>query len=133
MKRLWMAGKCVIGLAMVAVFVGIAAPSYAIEEFFKEFQAYYTKPHTRKRNEIALNRAIEQAKCTICHLNDDKHKLTPYGTAIAVRINKFDKGKKKKIQEAFEKAALMHSDSYDRKSPTFGQQLKRGKLPEGPQ
>lgn len=121
-----------IGLTVAVAIAWTAAPAHAIEQFFIEFQAKYSKPNSRKRNEVALTHAIEEAKCTICHPNDDKHKLTSYGTAVAGLINKFDKDKKKKIQETFEKVSTMHSDSYDRKSPTFGEQIKKGKIPEGP-
>jgi hypothetical protein len=123
------------GLFVLAAAVAVgwtATPAYAVEEFYKEFAAKYSKPKSKNRNEVALSRAIEQAKCTICHPNDDKHKLTSYGTAVAVLINKYDKDKKKKIQETFDKVANRRSDSYDPKSATFGEQIKQGKIPEGP-
>jgi hypothetical protein len=119
---------------LTALVVGAwtAAPAPAIEQFYNEFKAKYSKPKNKNRNEVLLSRAIEQAKCTICHLNDDKHKLTSYGTAVALLINRFDKSNKKKILETFDKVANKNSDSYDRNSITFGEQIKQGKIPEGP-
>ena len=124
--------RILIVLTALVVGAWTAAPAPAIEEFYNEFKAKYSKPKSKNRKELALSHAIEQAKCTICHPNDDKHKLTSYGTSVALLINKFDKGKKQKIQETFDKVANKNSDSYDRNSITFGEQIKQGKIPEGP-
>ena len=132
MKRLVVRGS-LVGLMAIVAIAWTTTPAYAIKEFFAEFESRYVKHNSRKRVDVALAKAVDEAKCTICHPGDDKHKLTAYGTEIAKLVNKFDKEKKKKIQDALERAATMHSDSYNSKSPTFGTQLRQGKLPEGPE
>ena len=102
--------------AGVAAALGIAAvapPAFAIKPFYAELEAKYVKPDSKEDNDIALMIAFNQAGCTICHPGDDKHKLTRYAGQLAWRINKFDQGNKKKIQEAFDEVGAMRSDPYD--------------------
>lgn len=110
----------------------IAPPAYAVKEFLAELEAKYVNRTSRKRNDVLLSIAFEQAKCTICHPGDDKHKFTRYAGLIAWRVNKFDKDKKKKIQEALEEVGNLRSDPHDEKSPTFNALFKQGRLPPGP-
>jgi len=119
----------------VAVFVAIAAvapPAYAVKEFLAELEAKYVKRNSKKRNDVLLTVAFEQARCTICHPGDNKHKLTEYGGLVAWRINKFDKANKKKIQQAFDEVGAIRSDSRNAKSPTYRQLFLQGKLPPNP-
>ncbi len=120
-------------MIVLMVAIGVAAvppPAHAVKEFFAEFDAYYVRRNSRKRNDVALAKAVEKAKCTICHPGDDKHKLTAYGAQIAQIINHFDKANKKKIHAAFKEVAEMRSDRHDKKSPTFGVLIKQGKIPQ---
>ena len=110
----------------------IAPPAYAVKEFFAELEAKYVNRNSRKRNDVLLSIAFDQAQCTICHPGDDKHKLSRYAGLIAWRVNKFDKDKKKKIQEAFEEVGNLRSDPHDEKSPTFNAIFKQGRLPPQP-
>jgi len=110
-----------------------AAPSAcAVEEFFAELQAKYVKQDSKNDNDVALVIAFEQARCTICHPGDDTHTLSPYGSKLSLRVNKSDKGKKKKIQEAFKEVGALRSDPYDPKSPTYDELFRRGELPPAP-
>jgi hypothetical protein len=121
--------------AGIAVSIGLAAvpPSaYGVKEFYVELQKKYVKPNSKKRNDVALSIAFEQAQCTICHPGDDKHKLSQYGGIVAVRINKFDKDNKKKIQETFEEVSKFRPNFQDPKSPTYGDYFKQGRLPPPP-
>jgi hypothetical protein len=129
MKRS-LARATAIGLLVLLGMAMTPPPARAVKEFFAEFEAKYAKRNTRKRNEIALTKAIDQAKCTICHPNNNKHKLTSYGSEVAKRINQYDKQNKKKIQEALENVSKLPNDSYDPKSPKFGAIFKQGKLPK---
>lgn len=109
-----------------------APPAYAVKEFFTELEAKYVNRNSRKRNDVLLSIAFEQAQCTICHPGDDKHKLSRYAGLIAWRVNKFDKDKKKKIQEALEEVGKLQSDPHDPKSPTYNALFKQGRLPPPP-
>jgi len=113
-------------------FVGAASPAYAIKQFYAGLQAKYVKPDSKEPNDIALDIAIEQARCTICHPGDDKHRLTRYGGLLASRISKFDKGNKKKVREALEEVGTLRSDPYDAKSPTYNELFRQGRLPPNP-
>jgi hypothetical protein len=118
-----------VGVVAVVVVAAVGSPAYAVKEFFVELEAKYVKPNSKKRPDLTLRAAIEQASCTICHPGDDKHKLSEYGGKVAYRINKFDKNNKKKIQAAFEEVGGLRSDAYDAKSPTYNQLFRQGKLP----
>jgi hypothetical protein len=110
----------------------IAPPALAIKPFYAEWETKYVRPDSKEDNDIALMIAFNQAGCTICHPGDDKHKLTRYGGQLAWRINKFDKGNKKLIQEAFDEVGALRSNPYDPKSPTYNELFRQGKLPPNP-
>lgn len=131
-----MRSSLVHGVAVaVAAVLGLAAgasPAYAIKPFYQELRTKYVKPDSKEQNDLALTIAFEQAACTICHPGDNKHKLTPYGGQVAWRINKFDKGNKKKIQGAFDEVGALRSDPRDTRSPTYSELFRQGKLPPAP-
>ena len=118
----------VMAAAMVGI-VGAGRPAYAIKEFYKELEAKYVKRDSKKETDIDLLIAFEQAQCTICHPRDNKQQLTPYGGQVGWRINKFDKGNKKKIQAALKELEDLRSDSRNPKSPTYGELFRQGRLP----
>jgi hypothetical protein len=120
------------GVMAVLGVAAVAPPAFAIKPFYVELEAKYVRPDSKEQNDIALMIAFDQAGCTICHPGDDTHKLTRYGGQLAWRINKFDKGNKKKIQEAFDEVGALRSDPYDAKSPTYGELFRQGKLPPNP-
>jgi hypothetical protein len=125
----------VAGIIGAVVVVGTSlrtTPAHAIKEFEAEFEARYLNRQSRKRLDVALVRAVDQAKCSICHPGNDKHKFTAYGAAVALNVNRYDKGKKDSVREAFDQAGARRSDPQNPKSPTFGTMIKRGKLPVAP-
>jgi len=116
-------------MAGILVFAVVASPVQAIKPFYAQLEAKYVKPDSKESSEIALMIVIQQAGCTICHPGDDKHKLSRYGGQLAMRISKFDKGDKEKIQKALDEVGALRSDPYDPKSPTFSELFRQGKLP----
>jgi hypothetical protein len=125
-------GGVVVGL-LVAVGASLVPPrAQAIEEFRDEFEAVFVNRRSRKRADVAFARAVVQAKCTICHPGDDKHKLNSFGAQVGQVVNKNDKNKTDRIRQALERAATISSDPYTPKSPTFGQQMRKGELPNSP-
>jgi len=120
------------GLLSLLAFALATPPAYAVKEFFNEFEAYYVKRNSKRRNDVVFANAVEQAKCTICHPGDDKHKLTGYGSQVAQIVNRGDKNDKKRIRAAFDEVSRMASDRYNKRSPTFGSMIKLGKIPAEP-
>ncbi len=132
MVRLWVVRGIAAGVAVVLGLATIAPPVDAVEEFYAELEAKYVKPESKNQNDVVLTIAFEQARCTICHPGDDKHRLTAYGGQVAWRINKYDKENREKIQKALEQVAALRSDPRDPKSPTYGELFREGRLPPSP-
>jgi len=121
----------VAGLSLAALLglAAIASPALAVEEFFEGFKAKYVKPKSEKEGDVLLVAAVEQARCSICHPGEDTHRLTSYGSLVNWRINKYDKDKKKKIQEALKEVGALKVNSKDPKSPTYEELFREGQLP----
>lgn len=130
--RLMAACQIAAGLAALLGLAAVTSPAYAIKQFYGELQAKYVRPDSKEPNDIALDIAFDQSRCTICHPGDVKSRLTRYGGLLALRIGKFDKENKKKIREAFDEVGGLRSDPYDAKSPTFSELFRQGKLPPNP-
>ena len=122
----------VAGISAVLGLAAIAPPAYAVKAFYAELEKKYVKPKSTNQNDVALAIAFDQARCTICHPRDDKHALTQYGGHVSGRLSKYDKGDKKKIQEALEQVGGLRSDFQDPKSPTYNELFRQGKLPPIP-
>lgn len=130
--RFWKIHGIVACLAVLGSLAAGVRPVQAIEAFYTALEAKYVKPESQKESDVLLAIAFDQARCTICHPGDDKHRLTPYGGHLAWRINKFDKGNRKKIQEALEQVEKLRSDPGNPKSPTYGDLFRQGRLPPSP-
>jgi hypothetical protein len=125
--------RAIVVGAAAALCISVAAPpAYAIEQFYAQLEVKYVKWNSKKPNDVVLAAAFEQARCTICHPGDDKHKLTQYGGILAWRINKFDKTNKKKIQAALEEVGAIRTDPHNPKSPTYNEIFREGRLPPNP-
>lgn len=111
--------------------LGLGADSaFAIAPFQVEFYKLYLTDHPDKE---FVAYAKKEAKCNICHQGK---KPGPHHNAYGEHLEelldaKTDKKDKKKIQEALEKVAKMHSDPNDDKSPTYGELIAKSKLPGG--
>ena len=121
--------------ALILSFVIMAAgaeQALAIAQFQAAFIKEYINTHPDKEFQKYVK---TKAKCHICH----QGKVTPknvhhnaYGKHLVDLLDpKEDKKDLKKIKEAFDKVAKMHSDPEDEKSPTYGDLIKEGKLPGG--
>lgn len=121
-RRVWIA---VASLVLVGLF---SMESPAIIQFHREFLATYVD---KNENEEFV-KAAKEARCHICHVGRKRTNRNVYGQQLSELVDKTkDKANKKKIQEALAKVAKMHSDPQDEKSPTFGDLIKKGKLPGG--
>jgi hypothetical protein len=114
------------------IVAGGAKQALAIAQFQAQFIKAYVNEHPDKEFQKYVK---TKAKCHICH----QGKVTPknvhhnaYGKHLVELLDaKEDKKDVKKMLEAFEKVAKMHSDPKDEKSPTYGDLIKESKLPGG--
>lgn len=127
MKRVcsWLlCGSIVLGVALANI-----NSARAIAPFKKEFDNMYVKPDGTDA-EKSLATAAAAAKCDICHVGENKKKRNAYGDALDKLLDKKTDAKDvKKIQDSLKAVEAEHSDPKDPKSPTFGEQIKAGKLP----
>ena len=121
--------KCVMmvcGLVVFGLLVGaITRPASAVPNFKKAFDEAYAPAGS------PLAKASETAKCNICHVGEKKKEKNEYGNALGQLIKKADKDAKEKIMKALKDVEDKHSNPKDPKSPTFGENIKAGKLPIG--
>jgi hypothetical protein len=124
--------KFAMSLLAAAFVVGLTYnTAHAIPPFKKEFDELYVK--TSK--DEAFVAASKKANCLICHGKnaegkEDKKVRNAYGKALSKLLTKKDKDDTAKIKSALETVAKEKSNPEDPKSPTFGELLSQGKLPE---
>ena len=70
----------------------------------------------------------ESSSCNVCHVGANKKKRNDYGAAFQKVLKK--NGGQPAIVEALDKVAKQHSKPKDDKSPTFGELIEEGKLPD---
>jgi hypothetical protein len=107
-------------------------PVFAIAQFQAAFIKEYINEHPDKDFQKYVK---TKARCNICHQGKVSAKNVhhnAYGKPL-VELLDAEKDKKdvKKIKEALDKVAKMHSDPKDEKSPTFGDLIKKSQLPGG--
>jgi cytochrome c2 len=107
-------------------------PAKAIKAFKDQFEAKYVKKETKDAKEKAFAEAVAKAKCNVCHEGKKKSDRNAYGKELAKLLDKkADKDNIEKIKKSLEKVAKAKVDPKDKKSPTFGELIKEGKLPGG--
>lgn len=116
---------------VVAVLVLLAVPAIALPPFNIQWKAKYVDG---SKNE-AFVKAVDEAKCNVCHDPASKSKKdhNVYGKAVKKFLTKADYNKvkgdeavaKKYILEALQKAEAEKAAD----GKTYGEKLKEGKLP----
>ena len=134
--------KLILMLIVTVLMTGnFARPGFAFPQFQKEFVKLYVsdseaaKKLTGEDEEPSFAELAtgKKTKCFSCHQGKkSKKNRNSYGAALGKLIGKKDKKDTKKIVEALEKVAKMHTDAKDDKSPTYADLIKAGKLPGGP-
>jgi len=112
---------------------GFTRPALGVLQFQKEFLRLYNIDRKQeKKSDYA--KAVLKAKCFVCHQGKKtKKNHNPYGNELKKLLDaKKDKKNPEKIAAAIEKVAELHTDPKDKKSPTYGELIKAGKLPGGP-
>ena len=138
--------KLILILCGSALAMGILVqPGYAIPQFHKEFVKLYLGDSEKKpageakpAEEGATTDDLEEiatgskTKCFVCHQGKKRKNQNSYGKELAKLLDKKkDKKDVKKIIEALETVAKIHTDPKDKKSPTYGDLIKAGKSPGG--
>ena len=112
-------------LAVALVFGSNPQPVSAVPNFKKAFDAMYVQ------KDSPLAKAVETAKCNICHEGESKKKKNAYGMAVGTLLKKSDKDNADKINAALKSVEGTKVDTKNATSPTFGDNIKAGKLPAG--
>ncbi len=120
-----------LSLAVAGLVATIMTPARAFPPFFKEFQAKYVKADSKDEKDIAFAKAVDGAKCAVCHAGPNKKVRNDYGKQVAKLLNKGDQKNATKIQESLDKVAAIKSNAKDPKAPTYGDKIAGGKLPSG--
>jgi ABC-type Na+ efflux pump permease subunit len=97
-------------------------------QYLKAFNTKYLKPEG-SADEKAFAAEVKEAKCAVCHEGTSKKNRNAYGKELAKLLIPPNEKDPAKIDEALDKAAEMHVDANDPKSPTFADLIKQGKLP----
>jgi hypothetical protein len=106
--------------------------AYAILPFSKEFTGKYVKEDSKEKKDQEFAKLVAETKCNVCHMGKSKKDRNPYGVELSKLLDKkADKDNKDKIKSALAKVEKLPVDPKDKKSPTFGQLIKEGKLPGG--
>ena len=117
--------------ALASLCVGVR-PAAALATF----QAAFIKEYINNHKDPEFAKFVKtKAKCNICH----RGKATPknvwhnaYGKELVKLLDpKKDARNQKKVLEALQKVATIHTDPKDEKSPTYGELIAEGKLPGG--
>ena len=104
----------------------------AILGFKKQFEKLYINEKTNK--DYAKTIKSNKTGCFVCHQGKkSKKNLNPYGVHLGKLLDKKkDAKEKEKIVAAIKKVEKYRSNPKDKKSPTYGELIKKNKLPGGP-
>jgi hypothetical protein len=141
-----------IGLSVLVVLVGVWALMTGPAEAQPTFKPFFDEKYFPKEGDTAMKKAHTMSSCNFCHIggatNEERKNRNAYGQALAKRLNAKDamdlsfasklktpdvyKKAQDKIRKALDAVEKEPSDPKDKKSPTFGDLLKEGKLPKSP-
>ena len=120
MKKRWivLSGSVV---AVALLFGSSPQPASARKEYKEAFGTMYANS--------ALAKAGAKIDCTVCHVGESKKNRNAYGLALSKLLSKEKNADK--ISAALKQVEDVKSDPRNPKSPTFGDNIKAGKLPAG--
>ena len=123
---------CCAAVVPVLVLALAVQPAYAVKAFSDQFKAKYVKEDSKDKADQDFAKLVDEAKCNVCHMGKSKKDRNPYGVELAKLLDKKeDKDNKEKIQGVLAKVEKLPVNPKDKKSPTFGDLIKEGKLPGG--
>ena len=121
-------GMVVVAISLLGLVESLAN---AMKPFRDEFVAKYVKLDGTDAKEKTFAKAVQTAKCNVCHQGKSKKERNVYGRALNKFLSEGDAKNKEKIRVALDKTAELRSNPADPKSPTFGELIEAGKLPGG--
>lgn len=99
----------------------------AVPQFMKQFQVIYIAEDNSDPAVLEFAKAVETAKCNICHKGKSKKDRNPYGEELSKLLDKKDDAKNDpKIQEALKSVEDKKADGAEL---TYGELIKQGALP----
>lgn len=123
---------CCTAAFLALVLAAAVPPAHAIKPFSDEFMVKYVKKDSQEKQDQDFAKLVAEAKCNVCHMGKTKKDRNPYGVELAKLLDKSaDKENREKIQSVLDKVEKLPCNPDDKKSPTFGDLIKAGKLPGG--
>jgi hypothetical protein len=121
--------KSALILSLVAATLVGARTAIGVQQFQNVFMEEYIAKHKDKEFADFVKTKV---KCFLCHQGKNRKNRNAYGQQLAELLDrKKDVRNVPKIKAALEKAAKMHSDPKNDKSPTFGELIASSQLPGG--
>lgn len=118
-----------VGVSTVAIIVGICAgTAHSRQQYKTEFFSKFVNRNSTDPNEKSFADSAVKAKCTVCHVGEEKKNRNAFGRELTKLLQKNEKDTAK-IDEAFDAVLKMKSVPDDPNSPTYGELMKEGKLP----
>src|ERR1041385_7311539 len=106
----------VVSATFLGSYVGTA---HSRPQYKKAFISKYVKPDGTAEEKVFADE-VKEANCAVCHEGASKKNRNAYGKELAKLFIPPNEKDPAKIDEALDKAAQMHVDANDPKSPTFG-------------
>ena len=123
---------CCAATIYALVFGAVIQSAHAIGAFSNEFKGKYVKEDSKEKKDQDFAKLVDEAKCNVCHMGKSKKDRNSYGVELSKLLDrKADKDNKDKILSALAKVEKLPVNPKDKKSPTFGDLIKAGKLPGG--
>ena len=116
MRKLYLILGVIVGFGVAGMLMDSA---HARPKYLAEFTTKYPK----------LEEKAKEAKCGICHPDQDKKIRNDYGKAVGGALPEKNAKDSEKIQEAMDKAAKTKIKEGEEK--TFGDVIEAGELPNG--
>jgi hypothetical protein len=126
------------GFAFAALLHMGAGTAESRPQYAKAFGNMFVKADSSEQSDKDFAAAVKEAKCNVCHAGKTKETRNAFGADLAKLIvpKDWEAGKKfpgetdkDKINKALEEVIAIHIDAKDPKSPTYGDIIKKGKLP----
>lgn len=117
-----------------ALTAGLTDQVWAVKAFNDAWNAYYLEGEGKHEN---LKELSKEAKCNVCHVENNKKKHNPYGESLEKLLEKDNykaarlKAEPEKVKEELEAAFKKVEGEKAADGETFKKRMEAGKLPGG--